>query len=268
VKARNQLTALSGPGLTASFQYDGLGRRKQKTINGTTTAFLYDGLNIVQELFGTPPTANLLTRLDIDEVLQRTEAAGTRLVLTDGLGSTLALVDSAGTLQTQYAYEPFGQTTVSGATSTNAVQYTGREDDGTGLYYYRARYYDSNLQRFTAEDPIGFAGGETNLYGYVHNDPINQVDPWGLIPKNLAQWCQKLLEHIRKLDEVIANKKDDIDRNEGPRGGSGPLPEFCPDGKPRDSVQGHRDLLKEAEDVRDQLQQQYDYLCTGRFPLT
>ena len=72
--------------------------------------------------------ANLLTGLGIDEVFQRTDQWGTRLVLPDGLGSTLALVDSAGTLQTQYTYEPFGKTTVSGATSINSFQYTGREE--------------------------------------------------------------------------------------------------------------------------------------------
>jgi len=53
--------SLSGPGVTASFHYDAVGRRRSKTVNGTTTNFLYDGLNVVQELNGTTPTANLLT---------------------------------------------------------------------------------------------------------------------------------------------------------------------------------------------------------------
>ncbi len=115
------MTAIVRPSLTPSFQYDALGRRKQTTINGTTTAFLYDDLTVVQELSGTTPTADLLTGLGIDEVFQRTDSSGTRLVLPDGLGSTLALVDSAGTLQT-------GKMTFTGATSTNAFQYTGREE--------------------------------------------------------------------------------------------------------------------------------------------
>jgi len=120
------------PRLTASFQYDGLGRRKQKTLNGATTTFLYDGLNVVQKLNGSTPVANLLTGIGVDEMLTRTDAAGTRAFFTDGLGSTLALVDSAGTLQTQYTYEPFGKTTVSGTTSTHDFQYTGRENDVSG----------------------------------------------------------------------------------------------------------------------------------------
>jgi len=57
---------------------------------------------------------------------------------------------------------------------------TGRENDGTGLYYYRARYYSPTLQRFISEDPIGFAGGDVNFYAYVGNNPIRYIDPRGL----------------------------------------------------------------------------------------
>jgi RHS repeat-associated protein len=177
--ARDQLVSLSGPGVTASFTYDAVGRRQSKTVNGTTTHFLYDGLNVIQELTGGTPTANLLTGLGIDEIFTRTDAAGARSFLTDGLGSTLALTDAFGVVQSQYTYEPFGKTTATGAASTNAFTYTGREDDGTGLYYYRARYYHPALQRFISEDPIGFHGGDVNLYGYVFNDPVNLVDPTG-----------------------------------------------------------------------------------------
>lgn len=49
-----------------------------------------------------------------------------------------------------------------------------------GLYYYRARYYSAELQRFISEDPIGLAGGDVNFYAYVGNNPVNRVDPLGL----------------------------------------------------------------------------------------
>jgi YD repeat-containing protein len=137
--ARNQLTGISRTGLTASFTYDSFGRRTGKTINGTTTNFLYDGLNPVQEKNGATVTANLLTGLGIDEFFTRTDGLGARSLLPDVLGSTVALGDGTGTLQTQYTYEPFGFVSQTGATSTNSYKYTGREDDGTGLYYYRAR---------------------------------------------------------------------------------------------------------------------------------
>jgi len=81
----------------------------------------------------------------------------------------------------EFTYGPFGETTATGSGDASAPQYTGRENDGTGLYYYRARYYSPRLQRFISEDPIGFAGGSTNLYAYVGNSPTNRTDPSGLL---------------------------------------------------------------------------------------
>jgi RHS repeat-associated protein len=72
-------------------------------------------------------------------------------------------------VQSEYTYEPFGKTTATGVASTNAFKYTGCEDDGTGLYYYRARYYHPVLQRFMSEDLIGFVGGDVQVL-VVHLD--------------------------------------------------------------------------------------------------
>jgi YD repeat-containing protein len=71
--ARNQLTAISGPGLTASFVYDGLGRRERKTINGSLTEFLYDGINPVQETSGATILANILSGLKVDDFFTRAD---------------------------------------------------------------------------------------------------------------------------------------------------------------------------------------------------
>jgi hypothetical protein len=133
--ARNQLAGLSGAA-SASFAYDGGGQRRTRTTTGATS-YLYDGVNAAQELVGGSATATVLTG-GVDEVFQRADGAGTRAVLTDALGSTVALVDASNALQTQYTYEPFGATVTSGAASANPAQFTGRENDGTGLYYYRA----------------------------------------------------------------------------------------------------------------------------------
>ncbi len=177
---RNRLTSLTAPGFTATFAYDALGRRTGKTVQGVTTNFVYDGLNPVQEKNGATVTANLLTGLGLDQLFTRTDGAGTSEVFTDALGSTVALANTSGTVQTSYTYEPFGATSQSGTASTNSYKYTGREDDGTGLYYYRARYYSPRLQRFVSEDPIGFGGGDANLYAYVGGNPISRTDAYGL----------------------------------------------------------------------------------------
>jgi RHS repeat-associated protein len=193
--ARNQLISLSGP-TSASFQYDGVGRRRSKTVGGTTTKFLYDGINLVQELVGTTPTADLLTGADVDEVFVRTDSAGARTILADALGSSLALTDASGSVQTEYVFEPFGATTTSGTASTNSVQFIGRENDGTGLYFNRARFYNPSLQRWMSEDPLGVAGG-FNLYAYVDNDPTNLTDRLGLAPDTWFECWAKCIERRR-----------------------------------------------------------------------
>src|SRR6266513_5643548 len=78
-----------------------------------------------------------------------------------------------------YAYSPYGEATALGVDEGNPIQYTARENDQTGLYYYRARYYDPVLKRFISEDPIGLGGG-LNTYSYVGGVPTGRVDPTGL----------------------------------------------------------------------------------------
>ena len=73
--ARNQLVGISGPTVSANFVYDGIGRREKKTINGSLTEFLYDGVNPVQETSGATVLANMLTGFEIDEFLTRTDVA-------------------------------------------------------------------------------------------------------------------------------------------------------------------------------------------------
>lgn len=183
--ARNRLTAISGPSGTASFKYDALGRRIEKTVNGQTTQYLYDGSQAIAELQGSAIGATYLTGLQIDEVLARYNATGDRTLITDVLGSVLAQADASGTLQTQYGYSPYGETQATGTADANPVQYTGRENDQTGLYFYRARYYDPQLKRFISEDPIGLAGG-VNQYAYVGGNPVSKVDPLGLWTVNIG----------------------------------------------------------------------------------
>jgi RHS repeat-associated protein len=175
--SRNRLTAVAGP-TAASFIYDALGRRRSKAFAGTTTGVIHDGLNPVQEQTGST-TVNLLTGLGIDEFLTRTDTNGTMSLVADALRSTLALTDNAGAVQTAYTYEPFGMTATTGSTTSNVLDYTGRESDPTGLKYYRARYYDSVRQRFLTEDPTEFRGGDPNLYVYVRNSPLRYNDPLG-----------------------------------------------------------------------------------------
>jgi len=173
---RNELIAFSGT--SGAFLYDGLGRRRAKTLNGATTSFLYDGLNATQELSSASPAANLLTGLTIDDTFARVNDAETGSILIDALGSAVSQTNGSGTLQTIYTYDPYGGTSVSGAPSSSAIQFTRRENDGNGLYLFRARYYQSTAGRFISEDPIR---SSHNLYIYANDNPITFDDPLGLL---------------------------------------------------------------------------------------
>ena len=174
--ARNQLSNVkqkSNGATLAGFGYDAYGRRLNKTV-GTTTNFVYRGINPVQEIGGT--TTNIWSN-GTDRFFKR----GNDTLLQDALGSNIAVVDGSGVVQTQYTYEPFGKTTVTGAANANSYQFTSRENDNVaGLYFYRARYYSTSLQRFISQDPIGFRSGDYNLYAYVKDNPVELSDPLGL----------------------------------------------------------------------------------------
>jgi RHS repeat-associated protein len=185
---RDRLTGLGGS-TTAAFVYDALGRRSQKTVDGTTTTFLYDELNPVRETAG-GSIIDFIAGLGIDEFVRRKSGAVTEDMLSDALGSVIALVDGTGGVPTEYTYEPFGVVSVNGAPSSNEKRFTGREEDGTGLIYSRARYYHPTRQRFISEDPLGLAGGETNYYSYVGNNPIAFTDPLGLAKCGQCFWAK------------------------------------------------------------------------------
>ena len=180
---RNRLKGIAGAAGNSDFTYDVFGRREKKIIGGDLTQYLYDGVNPVQESSATTVRANLLPGLEADEFFSRTDlsSASASYFISDALGSVIGLTDSGSNIQTEYTYEPFGKTSATGAANTSPFQYTSRENDGSGLYYYRARYYHPGLQRFISEDPIGFAGGDPNLFAYTRNSPTIFRDPSGEI---------------------------------------------------------------------------------------
>ncbi|MFC5768920.1 RHS repeat protein, partial [Thauera sinica] len=97
----------------------------------------------------------------------------------DALTNTTAVTGhNGGTIQ-HIAYGAFGNVLTNSGSSPNRLKYTGREDDGNGCYYYRARYYCLGIDRFISEDPLGFAAGDVNFYAYVGNNPVNANDPSG-----------------------------------------------------------------------------------------
>ncbi len=119
------------------------------------------------------------------------------------------MTDVEGKVVNQYAYDDFGQ----GATNrveavANPFQYIGRYGvmtEAGDLVYMRARHYIPSVGRFAQKDPLGFAGGDLNLYAYVGNDPINFIDPLGLLtwPYTWQGWVGPILMGAGGLTTLV-----------------------------------------------------------------
>jgi RHS repeat-associated protein len=185
----NRLTqvVLPGTGGTVTYKYDPFGRRVQKAFTQggatTTTNYLYDGDNLIEEV---DQNGIVLARYTgsserVDEPLAEVRSGATSYYDQDGLGSVTSLSDPVGGIAESYTFDSFGKLTASSGSVANSFRYTARDfDPESGLYYYRARYYDPSIGRFLGEDPIGLGSG-INRYTYVRNNPITLYDPWGLM---------------------------------------------------------------------------------------
>ena len=167
---------------TVTYKYDALGRRVARIKGSEWTRYTYDGEDVVLDENSDGSLVYYGNGPGIDNKLWYVEGSSDPVFfLTDHLGSTRALVSSTGSIiaGSEVDYDSFG------IPSTTQVPtrflYAGREyDPDTELYYYRARWYDPQARRFISEDPIGLDGG-INLYAYVSNNPINSIDPLGLV---------------------------------------------------------------------------------------
>jgi len=238
--------------VTVSYSYDALGRRTQRSSSTSgTTKFIYDGADVVRDLNTDGSTAaDYLNGPGIDNKLRQTAGGTTSYFVTNHLGTTRALTDPSGNVTSSLTYDSFGNVT-SGSASTRYA-YTGREADAdTDLMFYRARWYDPQLGRFISEDPIGLGGGG-NLYAYVENDPLDAVDPEGLVPKDkwygynnkdFRRWFHRCHEQGGEgrqnatKDEMEIAHREWVSRGSPRggkcwgRGGGPPVPVECPDPK-------------------------------------
>ena len=176
----NRLTQASTRKQTVRYAYDALGRRVRRNLAGSreNTKYTYDGLDVVMDDNAGTQT-KYLNGVGIDNKLRSTNGANVSYFLADHLGSTNGLTNSSGSLTASNSYDSFGNPT--NPAFSSRYQFTGREFDSfSGLQFSRARFYDPQIGRFISEDPIGFGGGDVNLYGYVWNNPQNWFDPFGL----------------------------------------------------------------------------------------
>jgi RHS repeat-associated protein len=189
--AGDRVTQINTASGLNTYQYDPYRYRIRKTDSLGTNQYLleaehleavYDETNTIR--------AKYLRGVVIDEIVngyqyEAGKTSPTNLTYHhDHLQSMMALSAHEGTILEYAGYDPFGNVAYYSSAPQKPLdnpylKYTGREyDPNTGLYYYRARYYDPTIGRFISEDPLGFVEG-VNFYAYVNNNPINLNDPTG-----------------------------------------------------------------------------------------
>ncbi len=179
--AKGRLNALTAGGRTDVYLYDPTDHRVRR--NGPTDYYL-EGEHLESvDTFG-KTREKYFRGASIDELVAGYLPDSTSNLIPvlfqhDGTMSVVAISNPNGTTIQTSQYSAFGSTINSTGSSISRLKYTGREDDGTGLYYYRARYYDPTIGRFISEDPLQFQAG-INFYAYVNNNPVNANDPTGL----------------------------------------------------------------------------------------
>jgi RHS repeat-associated protein len=195
-----QVTRNSDSALVGQYQYDALSRRVQRIANPagvpSTTRYFHDDKRIIEEQDALGVTqATYADGNYIDEVLTMDRGGQTYYYHQNALWSVAALTDSAANPVERSVYDAYGFVTVTdGAFNpiapnawgtphsaiANPYLFTGRQlDEETGIYYYRARYYDTGKGRFLQRDPREYEDG-MNLYEYVQSKPVKLLDPSGL----------------------------------------------------------------------------------------
>ena len=280
--AQNQLTRIDFPDLTfAEYRYDPFGRRIEKNVGGTVTRYVYDGQDMVLEFDG---TGTLRARYShgqfVDQPLAMQRDGQSYFFHADRQGSILRVTDAAGAVVNEYEYDSYGnfETRIEGV--ANPFTYTGREFDAeSGLYYYRARYYDPATGRFLSEDPLNFAAGDSNLYRYVFSNPVNLTDPSGLavtyeyannlsgsarLAPSLAGFGASLSQAFRILAQAFilasipATPTDDDDPD------SPAPPNGDPDGNPGEGAENPPPLPPDLPPLPPQIKKALDEILSGK----
>jgi RHS repeat-associated protein len=189
----NLLTVVDASGIKTEYIVDGQNRRVGKKVNGVLVqGFLWqDGLKITAELDG---AGNIVSRfifaahVNVPDYMVNNGVA--YRILTDHLGSPRLVVNtSTGEVAQRMDYDAWGAVVQDTNPGFQPFGFRGGlYDTHTGLVRFGARDYEPGTGRWTAKDPILFAGGSTDLYAYVADDPVNLTDPEGLIPPPPSSW--------------------------------------------------------------------------------
>ncbi|HXI32501.1 MAG TPA: IPT/TIG domain-containing protein [Gemmatimonadales bacterium] len=203
--SNGELASSTIAGQMTTFEYDSLGNMRKVNIPGRAVEYVVDGQNrrIGKKVGGAlvqgwvyADRFRIAAQLDATNSVVMRFVYGTRTtvpdymvkgginyrIISDQLGSPRLVVNVAdGSIAQRMEYDAFGSVTVDTNPGFQPFGFAGGLiDPDTGFVHFGARDYDPHTGRWTSKDPIGFAGKDPNLYGYVYGDPINDVDPFGL----------------------------------------------------------------------------------------
>ena len=212
-----QLVAVSnGSSEVESYTYDPFGRRLTTKTGANTITHLYDGIHCIADVDSSGDLVRSYTYgPGIDNPLAMTvygDSTNTYYYLTDHLGSVLALTDEDGQLVEAYEYDAFGRIRVfdsdfeeiSESAYGNRITFQGREYSwATGLYYFRARWYEPVTGRWLSKDPIGISGG-LNQYSFLAGSPVVYVDPTGLSRRRRGPAVERYIQQSGALGNARA----------------------------------------------------------------
>lgn len=183
---RGQLKRVDAPSGTWRYGYDALGQRMWQQTPTEDLDYVWSRGNRAEVWKNESLYSRATYGPGLDDLQAIHQSGTTVYAQKDGLGNVVALATES--FPTKYSYEAFGLADISAVDTMagphdNDIGFHGREFDGNGLMYYRARYYDPAVGRFLQEDPIEFAGG-MNFYAFAANNPIRFRDPLGLSPSD------------------------------------------------------------------------------------
>ena len=194
----NRLTSVAnGLNGTETYTYDGDGMRRKKVTSAQTNNFAWDGQNVLQER----DVSNVRLAQYTDYpgmwggLASGRQGSTSSFYAFDSQGSARILVNIGGTITDSYSYKAFGLELTQGTApqaeyTTNPYRYVGQYGyyrDNISRLYVRARHLDTGNGRWLTPDPIGFAGGDWNLFRYVNVNPVSNSDASGLAVPN---WCK------------------------------------------------------------------------------
>jgi len=198
----NRLMEMTNGGTVTLYQYDALGNRYSRTRSGNTTRYVLDVNTSLTNVLAETDSSNNITAYNLYGLglIARIQPDGTASYYHyDSRGSTIALTDDSANITDTYVYDPFGKPVNRSGSTNNPFTYLGRYgvlDEGDKLFYMRARYYDSEQQRFVGKDSKpgeDQSSQSMNRYAYAMNSPVRLIDISGFSPNEAIELNSELL---------------------------------------------------------------------------